>query len=389
MSRLGAVMRRELRRLPRFPVLCALLLPIPVVAVVMLMGVFASETAYALPVGVLDWDGTPASREILRWVEATRAVRVVASVQDLDEARLLIVQGKAYGVVVIPRHLERDLLHDRSPRVTFLYNQQYLTAGSLVAGDVAGAVSSGAAAVALQHQLGAGRTRAAATAEVEPVRVDARILYNPGVSYARGVAMVLVVGLIQVVIGMSIAYVVGRELRDATAGEWLAAAGGSRVLAWVGKLLPYFVQHLALLVLLLGGFLAWFHIPVRGNPGLLAFGCVAFVLACQAVAVLVVAWTANLRMSIGLSSFFFAPAIAFSGVTFPWSAMTVAARAWGSIVPLTHVMVFLREQVMVGAPARVSLPPALALAATAVIAGLAALPRAGKLLSDPTFWGRE
>jgi len=137
MSRLGAVMKRELRRLPRFPVLWALLLPIPAVAVLMLVGVFASETAYALPVGVLDWDGTPASREILRWVEATRAVRVVASVQDLDEARLLIVQGKAYGVVVIPRHLERDLLHDRSPRVTLLYNQQYLTAGSLVAGDVA------------------------------------------------------------------------------------------------------------------------------------------------------------------------------------------------------------------------------------------------------------
>jgi ABC-2 type transport system permease protein len=388
MKRLGAVIRRELRRLPRFPVLWALLLPLPAAAVLLLAGVFAEETAYALPVGVLDFDGTPAAREVLRWVETTRTVHVASRVEDLGAAQELILQGGAYAVLVIPRHFERDLLHGRSPRVTLLYNQQYLTAGSLIAGDVAAAVNGASAAVAFREKRAVVETRAAATAQLEPVRVDSRILFNPGVSYARGVAVVLVVGLLQVVIALSTAYAVGRELRDATAGEWLAAAGGSRLLAWLGKMGLYFAVHLALMLLLVGGFLAWFHIPVRG-PGSLALGGVAFVLACQAIAVLVVAWTANLRMCLGICSFFFAPAIAFSGVTFPWRAMTTAARAWGSLVPLTHVMVLVREQVMVGAPARVSMPPLLTLAATAVIAGLLSLPRAGRVLSEPSFWGRE
>ena len=389
MKRLGAVIVRELRRLPRFPVLWALLLPLPAASVLLLAGVFAEETAYALPVGVLDFDGTPTAREVLRWVETTRTVRVASRVEDLGAAQELILQGGAYAVLVIPRHFERDLLHGRSPRVTLLYNQQYLTAGSLIAGDVAAAVNGASAAVAFHQKRAVVATRAAATTQLQPVRVDARILFNPGVSYARGVAVVLVVGLLQVVIALSTAYAVGRELRDATAGEWLAAAGGSRLIAWFGKMGPYFVCHLALMLLLLGGFLAWFHVPVRGGPGFLALSCVAFVLACEAIAVLVVAWTANLRMGLGICSFFFAPAIAFAGVTFPWSAMTTAARAWGSLVPLTHAMVLVREQVMVGAPARASMPPLLTLVVTAAVAGVLSLPRARKVLSDTSLWGRE
>ena len=389
MSSVTRVIRRELRRLPRFPVLAALLGPIPLAGGLLLAAVFEAEVARQLPIGILDFDGTRATRLAARWVGTARSVHVVAHIQDLGQAQTLLVQRKVYAVLVLPRHFERDLLHQRSPRVTLLYNEQYITAGNLIAADVGRAVNTGAGAVAFGLQRSRGLTAAAAEAAAEPIRVDARLLFNPAINYARGVGLVLIVGLIQVVAGISTVYVVGRELRDATAGEWLEAAGGSTAAAWVGKLTPYVLYDLGLMLVLVGGFLAWFHIPVRGHLALVGLGALAFALATKAIGVMVTVWLGNLRMALAFGSVFFGPAVAFSGVTFPQIAMPAFAQVWGSLVPLTAFMLLLRDQIMVGASLRVSATPILGLGATALSAGLLALPRLGRVLRDPRFWGQE
>jgi ABC-2 type transport system permease protein len=389
MSNVARVIRRELDRLPRFPVLWALLGPIPLAGAMLLTGVFQAEVARQLPIAILDFDATQATRLAARWVGTARSVNVVARIQDLGQAQALLVQRKVYAVLVLPRHFERDLLHQRSPRVTLLYNEQYITAGNLIAADVARAVNTGAGAVAFELQRSRGLTAAAAEAAADPIRVDARLLFNPAINYARGVGLVLIVGLIQVVAGIATLYVVGRELRDASAGEWLEAAGGSPVVAWVGKLTPYVLYDLMLMLVLVGAFLAWFHIPVRGYLALVGLGALAFSLATKAIAVLVTVWLGNLRMALGFGSVFFGPAVAFSGVTFPQIAMPAFAQVWGSLVPLTAFMLLVRDQVLVGAPLRVSAAPLLVLGATALIAGLLALPRMGRVLRDPRLWGQE
>jgi ABC-2 type transport system permease protein len=389
MSSLARVMRRELDRLPRFPVLWALLGPIPLAAGLLLTGVFQAEVARRLPIGILDFDGTQTARLAVRWVGAARSVNVVARIQDLGQAQELLVQRKVYAVLVLPRHFERDLLHQRSPRVTLLYNEQYITAGNLIASDVARAVNAGAGGVAFGLQRSRGLTAAAAEAAAEPIRVDARLLFNPAINYARGVGLVLIVGLVQVVAGLSAIYVVGRELRDASAGEWLEAAGGSPAAAWIGKLTPYVLYDLLLMLVLVGGFAAWFRFPVRGHLTLVALGALAFALATKAIGVLLTVWLANLRMALGVGSILFGPAVAFSGVTFPRIAMPTFAQVWGGFVPLTRFMLLLRDQVTVGASLRISAAPLLVLGATALIAGLLALPRMGRVLRDPRLWGQE
>lgn len=389
MRRLLRVMGREFRRLPGLPVLWALLGPIPLAGGLLLTGVFHSEVARRLPIAVLDFDGSQTARLAARWVDAARSVNIVARIQDLGQAEDLLVQRKVYGVLVLPVHFERDLLHGRSPRVTLMYNEQYLTAGNLIVADVSRAVNTGAGAIAVGLQRSRGQTAAAAEAAAEPVRVDARLLFNPGVSYAVGVGLVLIVALVQIVAGISTIYVVGRELSDRTAGEWLEAAGGSVVVAWIGKLVPYLFWDLGLMLVLIGGFVAWFHMPVLGNLGVLALGAFAFSLATKALGVLFAVWLGELGRALGFGSITFGTATAFTGVTFPRIAMSPFAQVWGGFVPLTRFMLVLRDQVLVGAPFRISVRPILVLVATALIAGLLALPRMGRVLRDPSLWGKE
>ncbi|HEY6224896.1 MAG TPA: ABC transporter permease [Gemmatimonadales bacterium] len=388
MRSLASVVRREAARLRRLPALWALLLPIPVAATLLVMGVLSSEVARELPVAVLDLDRTPAAQTATRWLEATRSARITAHVEDLGAARSLLLERTVYAVLVVPRHFERDLLHGRSPHVTLLYNEQAVTAGNLIVGDVVRAASAGATALAVRGQEAAGRTAAAAAAAVAPILVDTHVLFNPGVNYSHALGLLLVGGVLQVVIGLTMVYAIGRELADVTVEEWVAAAGGSPVVAWAGKLVPYTMYDCLLAFALLGAYAAWFQIPVRGQAWLLAVGCVAFVLASQALAVLLIVFTANLGSALGAASILFGPAAAFSGVSFPLGAMPVLARAWAHALPLTHVMMLTRAEISVGAPPGVAARPLLALAAITGIALLLAGRRMGQALRDPALWGR-
>jgi ABC-2 type transport system permease protein len=376
MSGLMAVARRELQRLRQLPLLWALLGPIPAAMTLLLVGVFASEVVRDLPVAVLDLDRSATSRTATRWVEAIRSARLAAHVEDLGAARSAILERQVYGVLVVPRHFERDLLRGRSPHVSFLFNDEYLTAG----GNVSSEVSRGAATAAALLTALSGR-------KPTPIQVDSRSLFNPAGSYAQALGFLLIGGLLQVVIGLATIYAVGRELTDKTVPEWLETARGSTAAAWLGKLGPYTVLHCLLVWVLLGAFAEWYGIPIRGPAWLLVVATVGFVLASQAFSLLIIAWTANLRVSLGAGAVILGPAAAFGGVTFPLTAMPVGARGWALTLPLTHGMALVRAGITVGAP-EIAGGPLLALALTAAIALGLAMPRLPALLRNPVYWGR-
>src|SRR5207245_3642498 len=146
------------------------------------------------------------------------------------------------------------------------------------------------------------------------------------------------------------------------------AAGGSSLIAWVGKLVPYAVYDCLLVLTLVGAYAAWFRMPVRGEAWLLGAGCLALVLACQALAVLLIVLTANLRSALGAASVLFGPAAAFAGVSFPLSGMPALARGWAAALPLTHVLALMRAEMVVGATARVAAAQLFARTAIPVIA---------------------
>jgi len=377
MNRVLAVAEREWRRVMAMPVLWLLLLPIPLAMTLVLGGIFHGEVVRDLPVAVLDLDRSTTSRTATRWLESTRGGHVVAHVEDLGEARSEILDGKAYAVLVIPRHFERDLGQGRSPHVALLYSDQNITAGNNLSADVARGVSTAAGTIV------ASRGR-----EPAPIRVDLHVLFNPGANYGWALLILFIAGLLQVVIGVSTVYAVGRELADRSAAEWLDAAGGSTLSAWVGKLLPYTVFHCVLTVLLVGIYVVWFRVPVHGSVPRLGLSILAFVVASQALALLLIAGTASQEKGLTLASFIFGPAAAFSGVTFPLQAMTGFGYAWAQFIPLTHAMKLARVGINVGDQAPIA-APLLALATITVVTMALSFRRLPRLLRDPALWGRE
>ena len=70
---------------------------------------YSQEVAQQLPVVLVDEDGSALSRELVRNLEATRAVIVAEHAPSVAEAQAQLRAGKVDGVVLIARGLQRQL----------------------------------------------------------------------------------------------------------------------------------------------------------------------------------------------------------------------------------------------------------------------------------------
>ncbi len=221
------------------------------------------------------------------------------------------------------------------------------------------------------------------------MRTDLRPLFNPWLNYIYFLVSSLLPTMLQIFIIVTAVHAVGVELKDGTSGEWLDAAGGRVMRAIVGKLLPYAIVYSVLSIFMISLILTFMGVPFHGNLPTLIVGTLLFVLACQGLGVVVTACFANLRLATSAAAFLASPAFAFAGLTFPTAAMPPFASAWSMLLPLTHYLRILVEQMMHGAPASASLPELWVLAGFAVLAPLLARPRLARVLSDERYWGRR
>jgi ABC-2 type transport system permease protein len=384
-----AVLRREMRRIATRPLEPLLLVVLPALALVFTWAIFSAGLPRDLPVAVVDQDHSRLSRQLVRMIDATPTIRVSERPADPAAAEDQILAGRVYAYVLLPEGLERDVKRGQAAPVVAYTNAQLLVPASLVRRDLLAATGTLSAGVKQRRLRAAGETAASAAVRFEPVRADIHALFNPQLNYVSYIFVALFPTLLHVFVLLAAVNSVGSELREGTAGEWLDAARGSVWRAVAGKLLP----STAAFVAVAGGAMAVLFglvgVPMRGSLPLLLLGTLLFVLAYQAIGVLLVALFANLRFATSVAAFLASPAFAYAGITFPTMGMPAFAQFWGALLPLTHYLKLLVDQAMKGAPASVSAPSLLALLAFAVVAPLLAWPRLRRVVRDERFWGRR
>lgn len=371
-----ATWRREWARFRHTPRLWVLVVVAPLLLALVLLWTFAERSPLGLPLLIADYDRSAASRQLGRQLQAAPTVRGMSTVPDLPRAMAGLRRGEAYGVLVIPPDFERGLLRGESTVLALHYNRQMLTAGNMLLRDVRTVVATTGA--------GLGVARGAVPAAL----VELRPAFNPGLDYARFLALPMIIALLHIAVVIVAVDVTGRELREATAGQWLSAAGDSVPRALAGKLLPYAlwfsVAGLAFLVVAL----RVLGVAVAGQPLLWAAGWVALVLACLGLGAALVAATGNLRMALSIASVIVSPAFAYAGLSFPTAFMPALAAGWSLALPLTHGLAAHVQQVAMAAPLTQTLAHIAALLPFMLLPLLLSR-RWRRLLRDPARWGAE
>jgi len=380
---------RELHRIRQRALYPMLLFVLPFLSFALLWTIFSAGTVRDLPVAVVDLDGSPLSRRLVRMLDATPSLAVAHRVGSGLAAEDLLLEGVVYGAVLVPDGLERDVLRGTPPVVTLYRNSQFMLPSGVIRRDVLATVGTLAAGIEIRQREARGESPDEARARFEPVRTERRALFNPWLNYVYFLVSSLLPAMMQIFIIVASVHSVGVELKDGTGRAWLDAAGGSVVRAVAGKLLPYAAAYLAVTLVMLTLILRFMGVPRHGDLSILVAGTLLFVFACQGLGVLLAACFANLRLATSAAAFIATPAFAFAGLTFPLDAMPPFASSWARLLPLTHYLRLLVEQLMHGAPLAVSLPGLWVLAGFALLAPVLALPRLARVLSDQRYWGRS
>ncbi len=388
LSSFGSVLEREGRRMLSRPIYFVLIVVMPLLTMTIPHAIFRQGVPRKLPIAVCDLDHSQLSRRLSRSLDANPYLRVADQVPDAESGRQLILSGRVYMLVVLPRDLERDVNLGRSPKLASFYNNQWFSVGGIVNRELGNVINRESERLKLRFYMSGGKLSLTALAQSNPIAVDTHMLFNPFLNYENFLAMPLVPALLQIVITMTTIFVIGLELKQGTASEWLEAAGGNLDIALLGKLLPYTVVF----VVMAATFNAWLfglvEMPHRGNALFLWIATVMMVLAYQAVGIAFIAVFGGLRLSLSIATIYCGPAFAFGGVTFPLLALTVGGKIWSAILPLPYFLEILVDQAIRGAPWRYSMPALGVLFGFFLLGTVLTHLRLGRVLADPRYRGK-
>jgi len=354
------LLRREWKQLLTDPWLCSLITWVPLVLAVMLWSVFAGGIARDLPIGVVDFDNSQVSRSITRNFDSSPALQVVKNYPDIAKGSRALRAGHIYGLVVLPENLEKNTVLGRAPEVTAFVNSQFLLIGKTINSALLQAQSTFTAKVEVKKNLSTGQSViSSALASSLPIGTKVTPLFNVNNNYAQFLISAIIPALWQILMVAITVLSFASEVRRSGAQTWLEV-GPVRAIAV--KFIPLITVFWIHGMLFLWGMYIALGWPMHGDWSVLIVAL--FLTSCASVAVssLFFLLTRDATRGLSLAAAYAAPGLAFMGVTFPVSDMTLPARIWRSLIPVSHYIEIQFAQVNYGASLVSVLPQFRALA---------------------------
>ncbi len=333
----AAAFASEVRRIGRTPIDLVLLTIMPAI-LLFLMGAMISPGAFnTLAVVVVDRDGGPVARKMIRNVEALPRVKVIAVTPQIGEALSAIRREEAVATLVIPRGVG-DGRPGRQP-VEILYEAQFLAAGSFASNALQSAARDALAWSATSALPGVTALRR----ELPGIHVT--LLGNPTLSLEWYLGLLLGPGVLHLMIAItaiaSVSVMLGEERLSTTARSSWALF---RTLA--GRLAPHVLAGTVWGLL----WFLWLIVArgywLEGSLGLLMLGLLLMFAATAAVGVLLLVLTRELPTALSGAVIITGSALAYSGASFPADGASFLVRAWSAVLPLTHYLRLQMDQVM-------------------------------------------
>ena len=306
-------------------VLWLVLLILPVVTSVFMVNFFSAEIIQHVPIGILKQDRSQLADEIEMALRADPVLSVEMVCEERSDCEHAVVRGDLQGFIVLPYDMERRALRLEAPVIpVYSSGQNYLT-NTFAVKEIRSVISAIGANLFTKQMD-------------DPIHVELKSVSNNSGNYQGFLGLGLVTAIFHLASILAAVYLFSFPFRDHRIREFLAAAGGSRVVLGVATVLPLVViQWMSMMAV---------YAYARRSLAPMTFdefivvsaGQLAMILACSGAGAAFVGITGNMRMSTSVAGVIAGPAFAFAGQTFPVMAMPFAVRCFAFLLPLTHVL---------------------------------------------------
>lgn len=379
-----AIALRECLRMRKNPMYLCCMVLFPVFVCLFFTSLMQEGQPQDMPVGVVDLDNSATTRKLTRMLDSFQSSKVVARYPSFDDARLAMQHNEIYGFLYFPKGTTADLLASRQPTVSYYYSYASLTAGSLVFKDLKTVATLGTAGVGKSVMSAKGYTDSQIATFLQPIAIDLHTVGNPWVNYNVYLSTMLVPTCLLLLIFLVTAYSLGSELKQNTAQELYARAGGNPFAAIFWKMLPQTAVWLAIMAAYMYYTFGVLDFPHPGGwHAIVALGTLA-VFAAQGFGVFMFGLFPSMRMAMSMCSLWGVLSFSMVGTAFPTLAMDPSLQAMAQLFPMRHFFIIYEIVVFGGNPWN---DVAVNVAALALFTGapVFVMPRIGKALREYVY----
>jgi ABC-2 type transport system permease protein len=356
MHRVMHLMRKEFLELRADPRLFGVVVIAPILQLVML-GYAASTDVRNVPLAVVDYDRSAASRDLIARFDASPNFTVVDVLSSQREVDRELDSGRVWMALAVPSHYGEQLRRGE-PTVVQVVADGTDANSTNVALGYAGSLVTGYA-----RQLASASGAAPATPLVS---AQVRVWFNPQLE-SRYFMIPGILALVLLVVTTNLSSMALVREREVGTLEQLNVTPIARWELIAGKLLPYAVVGMLDVFLVLAVALGWFQVPLRGSLLLLLLMCLVYLMSTLGLGLFVSTISATQQQAMMTASFFFLiPMVFLSGFVFPIENMPAAIQPFTYLIPLRYFLVILRGIFLKGVGLATLWPDALALLAWGV-----------------------
>lgn len=331
-----AVTRKEFDHIVRDRTTLFLVLFTPTL-LLLLMAYALTVDIKHVPLAVLDYDNSPASREFVQRITAGQDLDLYAYATDMSQIDSMMMHGQIKAALIISPGFAEDLQALRGMPMQVIIDGTEPNGGYFAVDHIAQRAEqfiSGALSTRLQSQ-------GIQLTTLQPLDLRVQTWFNPDLK-ARNAT---IPGLISMVLGvpaLSVALTLAHEREHGTL-EQLLATPITRGELMLGKIIPYIIVGLFNVILIPILAILWFRISFNGNF-LLFFGLSAvFMFSVLAMGMIVGVFMRTQAAALALSFLVvFYPGFFLTGIFFPLAAMPEEARLEALGLPGTHYAIITR-----------------------------------------------
>lgn len=326
----------EIKEIKNSFFLFSLLTWIPLLSFVLVILIFHKGIATNLPISIVDNDRSKLSRQIINQIDANPSLHVKYIANDIYNASKEIRLGNIYATVLIPAHLERDVIQKKHPLITAFVNTQYLLIGKMINSELSTTISQSAMQIDFVTNLKDDGQQETALNTTSPINTQITPFFNTYKNYFLFLVSALLPTILQIIVVISIILSFGKMFKEKKQKEFFK--NKKILLPLLGKTLPYTFVYLlwgVLYLLYMYGTEPW---KFEGSFGVVFFAMLLMIITYQGVALSFYTFNFHQTRALSLAALYTAPAFAFLGITFPASSMPDFAFTWHSILPVSHYL---------------------------------------------------
>lgn len=325
---------QEARTTSDTPLLWLTGIVVPVFWCLAVVAVFATGLMRNIPVGLVDYDNSAESRDLIRSLDAVASVDFV-NYENPQAATADLATGNIYALFVIGHNWSEKTSGSRSDSALELFlNKSYYAIATTVETDLKLALSQIQIGQMLEAASVVGGGFAGNKERLAVLDADILIAGNPALNFKAYLLTTILPGVLALGAILTCVGSLTREWRLNTVHQVVETY--SHLTGFLlGRMSFWLVLYSLMGLAYLAWFTGWEGWGVQGNLAAWALGIVLFFASMSALAMLYTSlspsWIIAMLVAIGTT----APIFPFTGFSFPLDSMDAAAQLLAQFLPLT------------------------------------------------------